>query len=72
MPSVEFNGNFSLLGVWKMGSQCKYAANQHSQMNLSKIRKSLLFSWPETQSVPFNEQNEPEFAQKFSSEQILS
>jgi hypothetical protein len=38
MPSVEFNGNFSLLGVWKMESQCKFAGNQHSQMNLSKIR----------------------------------
>jgi hypothetical protein len=39
-PSVEFNGNFTLLGVWKMEFQCKYAANQHSQMNFSKILKS--------------------------------
>jgi hypothetical protein len=43
-PSVEFNGNFTLLGVWKMEFQCKYSANQHSQMNISKIRKNLLFS----------------------------
>jgi hypothetical protein len=39
-PSVEFNGNFSLLGIWKMEFQCKYAGNQDSQINLSKIRKS--------------------------------
>jgi hypothetical protein len=71
-PSVEFNGNFTLLGVWKMEFQCKYAANRYSQMNLSIIRKSWLFSWPETQSVPFNEQNEPKCAQKYSSGQILS
>jgi hypothetical protein len=29
-----------LLGVWKMESQCKYAGNQYSQLNLPKIRKS--------------------------------
>jgi hypothetical protein len=29
------------------------------------------FSWPETQSVAFNEQNEPKCAQKYSSGQIL-
>jgi hypothetical protein len=45
-PSVEFNGNFTFLGVWKMEFQFKYAANQprnqHTQMNLSKIRKILI------------------------------
>jgi hypothetical protein len=34
IPSVEFNRNFTLLGVWKMECQCKFAGNQHSQMNL--------------------------------------
>jgi hypothetical protein len=63
-PSEEFFGNFTLLGVWKMECQCKFAGNQHSQM---KIRNRRPYSWPETQSVPFNEQNE-----KYSSGQILS
>jgi hypothetical protein len=37
-PSVEFTGNFTLLGVWKVEFQCKYAANQNSQMNLKYER----------------------------------
>jgi hypothetical protein len=32
---IEFNGNFTLLGGWKIEYQCKFARNQHSQ------RKSL-------------------------------
>ena len=30
-PSVEINGNFWLLGVWKMKFQYKFDGNQHSQ-----------------------------------------
>jgi hypothetical protein len=33
-PSVEFNGNFTLLEVWKMESQCKFEKNSHSQISL--------------------------------------
>jgi hypothetical protein len=37
-----------------MEFQCKLAVNQHSQMNISKIRIRKIETWPETQGCWIN------------------